>query len=102
MPHLIPTNPTLPMNTESNPARLTFTSAADFQAACKAAKRNAPGGWGQLASALIKAGHGDALNDVLPLLSNDRGQKLVRPNNAREVEQMTVKLSKLRIDGGIR
>lgn len=81
--------------------RLTFTSTADFKVACKQAKKIEPGTWAQVVTALIKTGHGDALNDIIPLLSTDRGRKLVRPNNAREVEVMTRNLSKLRIDGGI-
>lgn len=80
----------------SSNARQVFASAADFKAACKAAKKIEPGTWAQLAAALIESGHGDALNDVIPLLATDRGRKLVRPNNAREVEKMTENLSRLR------
>lgn len=82
----------------SNQPRRTFTSAADFKAACKDAKRIEPGTWSQVVTALIRTGHGDALNDIIPLLSTDRGRKLVRPNNAREVERMTRNLSKLNLD----
>jgi len=80
---------TNPMNTPNNQtARLTFTSATDFKAACKSANRNLPGTWEQLARLLIETGHGDALNDVLPRLSSDSGRKIVRPNNARECETL--------------
>jgi hypothetical protein len=78
--------------TNENSGRRTFTSAKDFTAACAADKKLLPGTWAQLAACLIKAGHGDALNDVIPLLSTDTGIKVVRPNNAREVERMTASL----------
>ena len=78
---------TNPMNTPNNQtARATFTSVADFKAAFKSAKRNAPGTWEHLARLLIESGHGDALNDIVPLLVRDSGRKITRPNNARECE----------------
>lgn len=70
-----------------------ITSAKDFKEACKQAKKHLPETVMRLVSILIKQGHGVILADAIQHLSTDTGVRVVKPNNAREVERMTAALS---------
>jgi len=72
---------------------MNITSSSEFKEAVKAAKKHQPETVARLVSILCKLGHGAILAEVIPHLSKDTGKRIVKPNNAREVERMTAALS---------
>jgi hypothetical protein len=74
-------------------SNITINSAADFKKACKEAKKHTPETWMRIVGILAKQGHGAILAEAIQHLSTDTGIRIVKPNNAREVERMTAALS---------
>jgi hypothetical protein len=70
-----------------------ITNAKQFKDAVKAAGKHQPETVARLVGILCKLGHGAILADAIPHLSTDTGERIVKPNNAREVERMTTFLS---------
>jgi hypothetical protein len=66
-----------------------ITNAREFKEAVTAARKHQPETVGRLVSILCKLGHGAILADAIHHLSTDTGERVVKPNNAREVERMT-------------
>ena len=70
-----------------------ITNAKQFKDAVKSAGKHQPETVARLVGILCKLGHGDILASAIPHLSTDTGKRIVKPNNAREVERMTAALS---------